>query len=613
MCSKHILRVNGKTRFTAISGSFRPGSLAITLLIWLLAGCAGAPPPVTTAPVAVPEGSASAAELMERARRSAADRAAQLYLQAAWAYLEADDPDSADTAFQAVEPGWLDGNALPEYRLLSATMAMHQDDLPLARSAMDSLPADLRSTDRARRILSTLCEAEADYDCAVRNLVAAAGEDPADNDRIWHLLGASLTLADIPPGAARSADAQQLPGWRSLQQAAIVPFSAEESRTAVQRWIASHPDHPAALIPPAAVSRLLERESGPRRIALLLPLSGPLARAGEAVRDGYLAASFLTGASGRISISIYDSASEPIPVLYERILADGADLLIGPLQKSAVTELAALNPELPVLALNYLDETGTPAGAFNQFGLAIEDEAATIASRLHRDGVQRALLFHNYEDWSLRARRALSASGDIALTVQPFTDLRTITEAVGTAMHVESSQARHEELAQLLRTDLEFLPRAREDVDAVVALVSNTEANALVPALRFHFANQLPVYSSSQITRRTRTRSLGELNGFHVSELPFFLEGDAVYDALATAFGLADNPFAPLMALGTDAFRIGERLDATPGSLVLLGSTGLLKQHPDGRITRELAWGVVSGGAVRPDHASRPDRPGVGD
>ena len=96
----------------------------------------------------------------------------------------------------------------------------------------------------------------------------------------------------------------------------------------------------------------------------------------------------------------------------------------------------------------------------------------------------------------------------LELTVQPFTDLRTITESVGTAMHVAGSQSRRDELARLLGEELEFLPRAREDVDAVVALIDNTEANALVPALRFHFASDLPVYASSQTTRAVRVRAV---------------------------------------------------------------------------------------------------------
>lgn len=609
MRSKHILRANGKpcsattTRLGAARGFWG-------LLLLVLAGCATAPPAVSPAPEPVPESVASAAVLMERASRAGADRAAELYLQAAWAFLEAGDPAGADVAYQTLEPGWLDEDTLPGYRLLSAAMALHHGDVETARATIDRLPVALLHSPRAQRIVSALCEAEADYSCALRALVSAAGDDPSDNEQVWRLLGASLTLADLASAPEASATGRtHLAGWRALQKAVIVPFSVEESRTAVRRWIDAHPEHPGAMIPPSAVTDLLESDSRQRRIALLLPLSGPLSRAGEAVRDGFLAASFHAQASSRITVSIYDSAKEPLPVVYERILADGAELLIGPLQKSAVTELAALNPELPILALNYLDATDAPAGAFSQFGLAIEDEAASIAARLQRDGIERALLFHNYEDWSLRARRALSDVPALSLTVQPFTDLRTITEAVGTAMYVQSSQTRHEELERLLNAKLEFLPRAREDVDAVVALVNNTEANALVPALKFHFADQLPVYASSQTTRSIRSGQLSELNGFHVSELPYFLSGDAIYEALAAPFRLADNPFASLMALGSDAFRVGERLDGGRGTLLLLGSTGLLRQHADGRITRELDWGLISGGRVAADRTiPRTDR-----
>jgi len=608
--SKHILSRNGKSPVENGPGVPRSWLLA-SLLCWLIGGCATTPAPEGPDPVALPETDASATTLMARAGRTSADQAASLYLQAAWAFLEADDIGGAGRAFQALEPGLLDESDLPDYQLLAASLAIQRGDSAGARKAMNAVPRSLRSTPRAQRILSALCLIEQDYDCALKHRVSAAAGDPADNDDIWHLLGLSVSLADLTTSAGNSADAD-LTAWRSLQQAAIVPFSVAESQAAARTWLASHPEHPAALIPPAAITELLEQTARPQRVSLLLPLSGPLARAGEAVRDGFISASLIASATSRLTVTVYDSASEPLPILYERILADGTDLLIGPLQKTAVAELAALNPELPVLALNYMDDAPLSERPFTQFGLAIEDEAATIATRLRREGVERALLFHNYDDWSLRARRTLTDSNTVTLTVQPFTDVRTITESVGTAMHVESSQARHDELAALLRTDLEFLPRAREDVDAVVALIDNTEANALVPALRFHFAEHLPIYASSQITRRARAGQLQELEGFHVSELPYFLAGDAVFDTLAEPFNLKENPFASLMALGSDAFRIAERLEQQ-APLVLLGSTGLLKERSDGRINRELAWGIIARGSVRPERVQHRPVIGAGD
>ncbi len=640
--SKHIHPENGNPWGASVPIVARligaKGRAGLLLFVSLLTACAGTTPVDVAVPRAPAESSASAAALMARAARAPADRAAALYLKAAWAYLEepvaaraatdapepsaAEQPElpastaetpsperfpgsdyaAAERAFALIEPGWLDAELLPDYQLLTAALAIHRADLATARAAMAQVPFEYRRSARALRNAGALCEAEADYRCAVRNSVAAAGDDPAANEKIWSLLNRSLSLSDSKPHRQSNDPAlKHLPGWLSLQNAVVAPFSLAESRRAAGNWLSQHPEHPAALIPPAAISRLLADEASLTRVALLLPLSGPLARAGESIRDGFISASLSAGAADRLTVTIYDSAAEPIPVLYERILADDADLIVGPLQKPAITALNELNPDLPVLALNYLDEGTRPTAAFNQFGLAIEDEARTIARRLQADGVSRALLFHNYDDWSLRARRTLTErqdGGDLDLTVQPFTDLRTITESVGSAMHVAGSQTRRDELARLLGEELEFLPRAREDVDAVIALIDNTEANALVPALRFHFANHLPIYASSQTTRRARAGQLEELSGFHVSELPYFLAGNPVYAELADPFELADNPFASLLAMGSDAYRLAERL-SLDNELVLLGSTGLLRREADGRIVRELAWGTIIAGRVQ--------------
>lgn len=614
MISKHIQAPSVKPSLTRI--------LCLSLFgLSILTGCATTPPPTPTTQEAPPEVNASAEALMRHAASLPADQAAALYLQAAWAFLEADDHPGAERAYMSLEPGWLSQEVLPDYHLLSATLELSRGELAAARQSYAMLPLQMRGSDRALRLASALCAAEGEYSCALKNLIRSDGDDPAANAEIWRLLGAELDMKALEM-PSMGTDPVRLSEWRTLHRAVVAPFSLGQSQAAVVSWLDAHPDHPAALIPPEPVSALLAARPEPLQIALLLPLTGPLARAGEAVRDGFIAASLMAGSSAHnssstsawLTLNVYDSAAEPMPLLYERLLAEGADLIVGPLQKSAATALNALNPELPILVLNYLDPDAIAAPELNQFGLAIEDEATTISQRLVNDGIERVLLFHNYDDWSLRGRRTLSdeaAAGNagVQLTVQPITDMRTITEAVGNAMHVSGSRTRRDELANLLGVELEFLPRAREDVDAVVALVDNTEANALVPALRFHFANHLPVYASSQVARRARPGQLKELDGFHVSELPYFLTGDPVHAAMAAPFNLDDNPFAPLIALGSDAFRLTERrqLADETGELILVGSTGLLKRQPNGRVARELAWGIVKTGMVRPEWSTSTD------
>ncbi|MGE0625272.1 MAG: penicillin-binding protein activator [Pseudomonadales bacterium] len=572
-------------------------AVKVACLLGLVVGCATAPPPESTVEEPAIEEARSASDLMRRARGAPEDRAARLYLNAAEEYLAVEDVAGARAAFDLVEPGLLDDARLADYRLVSARLALAEGDPALASDILSRLPRKALDSPEAARLKSEVCAATGDYPCALSELVRVAGDDPAENERIWQWLNASSTLS-AGSGAARPVS-RVLSAWQDLHHALVTAESLEDAKRRATAWIAGNPGHPGSVLPPDAVAAIAAYRPARFHVGLVVPLSGPLARAGEAVRDGFIATTLLAGAGGRVDLTIYDAAAEPIPVIYERVLSDRVDLLVGPLQKDTVVALNELNPEIPTLVLNYLDHGTRPAPGLQQVGLAIEDEALTIAARLRADGVHQALLFHNYEDWSLRARNTLiekaEAGGAMQLTVQPFTDLRTVTEAVGSAMHVAESQARRDQLASTLGVPLEFTPRGREDVDAVVALIGNSEANALVPALNFHFAQNLPVYAGSQVTRGSR-QGLNELRGFHVSELPFFLDGDGFHGSMATPLALDRNPFASLVALGSDAFRLTERiqLGSALGDLPLLGSSGLLRRLPDGRISRELAWGTIS-------------------
>jgi outer membrane PBP1 activator LpoA protein len=616
------------------------GLVGLILTMGLLSSCATTTPTQSLPPIQTPANleQASPSQLLALARTAAPRTAAVLYLNAAWSLLEGAqlaspeqpveaepatepselpaEPDPAASrsrdlaaavaAYRAIEPGWLAPDRLPDYQLLAARVAVLEGNLPAALSAMRQVPAQARGSERARFAQSGICALQGDYDCALAQLLAEGGEQNlSHNELIWQYLDADAVQT---PAGGTVMEPPLLAGWRALHRVATESFSIIEASAGTREWLAANPDHPAALAPPAAVAALAEYQPESYHVALLLPLSGPVALAGEAVRDGFIGASLLAGRNERFRLSVYDTAADPLPLLYERVLEDNVDLIVGPLRKEVATALNDLSAAIPVLLLNYLDPESEPGAQLSQFGLAIEDEAATIADRLASDGIQTALLFHNYEDWSMRARRTLveSASGD--LTVQPFTDMRTITEAVGSAMHVAGSQARRDELAAMLGVELEFLPRARGDVDAVVALIDNQEANALVPALRFHFANHLPVYASSQVARRSRSDRLEELNGFRISELPWFVEGNPLYATMRRAFALDSNPYASLVALGVDAFRLSDRLQL-PGArsgFSISGSTGALTFGADGRVSRQLVWARVLNGRLSPDLAVAP-------
>lgn len=379
--------------------------------------------------------------------------------------------------------------------------------------------------------------------------------------------------------------------------------------------VRNDPAPPAAVAPAEQAEQAGQPPWQPAQVGLLIPLQGPLASAGRAVRDGFIAAYLHRKGAAKPGLRIYDSVASPMPALHRQCLADGIELIVGPLSKENLAALRDLNPQIPVLGLNYLDERQAAQGEgpenalavdgvfrrpldFRQLGLAIEDEAASIAERLRGDGIEQLLVVRNGEDWALRGSLALASDWPFEVHLHAFEDAQAITESVGEAMRVAGSLERREALQKLLGQKLHFLPRSRTDLDAVVAFVNHLEAAALAPALHYHSAQRLPVYASSQSARNPS--ALEELDGFQIAEMPFQLNANGLSKAVQQAFDLGSGDVAAFYALGIDAWRILNRWRQMAGGESVQGATGELQLGADGRIRRRLAWGEVSGGAIRP-------------
>jgi outer membrane PBP1 activator LpoA protein len=161
-------------------------------------------------------------------------------------------------------------------------------------------------------------------------------------------------------------------------------------------------------------------------------------------------------------------------------------------------------------------------------------------------------------------------------------------------MGVADSVARKNELTQLFDQEIQFLPRARQDLDAVVTLTSNVESRALVPALRFHFADNLPVYATSQSIRGDG--NIRELAGFTVTELPLLTSPNLDMRNLVSTYNLAESPLVELYALGYDAYQLATWIHLMSQSprasmqqaLRLTMATGIIQLSPNGRFQRTL-------------------------
>ena len=152
----------------------------------------------------------------------------------------------------------------------------------------------------------------------------------------------------------------------------------------------------------------------PARVALLVPTSGNLAAAGTAIREGFFAAyaDSARNHAPRPPVRVYDSNGTAASAVkaYQQAVADGAQLVIGPLTRGEVSALFSL-PQLPVplLALNHPDDKSLPANGVSEFGLLPETEGAQAADHMVENGITNAFIIVSSDDFAQRAAKSFKA------------------------------------------------------------------------------------------------------------------------------------------------------------------------------------------------------------
>ncbi len=426
-----------------------------------------------------------------------------------------------------------------------------------------------------------------------------------ENQRgIWDALN-SLTDGELQ--SVRTAPPPDpLSGWMELVELSRLYLQQPDTLAdVIPHWQQRYPGHPAGQL---FLGRLLEtlRAAGqtPEHIAILLPLTGKLASAAQAVRDGIMAAYYDTPDSNRRpALRIYDSGATADNALaaYQLAVSNGANFVIGPLLKESVEALAQLHPlPVPVLGLNQLENPGLANPALFQFGLAPEDEAREAARLAWRNGLSRGIALLPDTDWGERVYAAFAAEwqslGGQLLEAQRYDDSQTDhNQAISSVLNLDSSKARHRQLANVLGTRLMFEPRRRQDVDFVFLVASPRQARLIRPQLSFYRASSLPVYATSRVFTGNPDRSRdSDMNGIVFCDMPWTLEKREnwvhLQQSISDFWPGSSQRYARLYALGIDAYRVIPYLARTDNSLFgsYHGVSGNLTLGQQGKINRTL-------------------------
>lgn len=396
-------------------------------------------------------------------------------------------------------------------------------------------------------------------------------------------------------------------GWLQLAQIARTAHpSADARERALRQWIAHFPDHPAngAFLADELGFRKSKQDKARRltqkngtaqagapssqQVALALPLSGRYENAAQAIRDGYQFAADQAGRDLPPPL-IWDSHKLDSRQINQRASERDVGVIVGPLRKDAVANLASQWGTARVIALNHTtthDQVTTMRRrGFYEFGLAPADEAQAAARRsLSRDWYRALVLVPDNE----RGQRTSEA-------------FQTTFQANGGTVVAHASYQPDGDdhgpvISRLLAGYNTEKARNPRNVDVIFVAASPQQGRLIQSQLRYNHATDLPMVATSLIySGSPKPQKDVDLDGVYFVDMPWRVgTGDKLAKQKKQARD--DYPkasrYARLFALGMDSHKLASRMvdSGLDASVDLTGASGRLQIDTNAIIHRRLAW-----------------------
>ena len=232
-------------------------------------------------------------------------------------------------------------------------------------------------------------------------ITEAEDEKEAINQSIW------ATLSSLPSVTIENVNEPELilKGWLDL---ALIMRNAQMDITSLQEdildWGTQYPLHPVSN---TFIDQLLNEYildySKFNNIAIFLPADGKYQLAADVITNGFLSAYYESNKESiKPNIRFYDTSSENVnfDALYIQAVKDGADIIVGPLEKEIINQLVSKEAfNIPILTLNYAEETQNAPDNLFQFGLLPEDEAHHVAEFAMQQNKRNAAILVPDSDW----------------------------------------------------------------------------------------------------------------------------------------------------------------------------------------------------------------------
>ncbi|AMZ77789.1 MULTISPECIES: penicillin-binding protein activator [Enterobacter] len=507
-------------------------------------------------------------------------------------------------------PQNMDSAQHQEQLLLAVELKLAQGDVTGARALMMKIsPADLHGDQSLRywQCMVTARQGKTSPEL-IRALIAQAPlltilkEKQNNINATWQALTNMLqTQVDsIHPAA----DENVLQGWLALRHTWSDSHDTPDRLKAdITAWQRRWPQHPAAvMLPVTLINNMNFRPASVRKVALMLPLSGPGGRYGRAIMQGFEAGKKVAHpiSDEASELMLYDTATKPVAQLLTQAQKDGATLVVGPLLKKHVEELLSITTTMNVLTLN-LPEKPKRWDNVCYFALSPEDEARNAARHIRKQGKHFPLLLLPDNEISARVARAFAEEwrqlGGGVVPEQRFGSLAKLKAGVKngivlTSIPVTVSSSITES-------------HGRGKTDAVYIIATPGEMGYIKPMIAARNGSQSGsmLYASSRsISGNVGLDNRLDLEGLQFSDIPLLANSNPGLKQSALSAVGNDYFLARLFAMGADAWMLANhyaKMHQMP-DLTLKGNAGELSISSDCVIHRELPWFRYQQGQVVP-------------
>ena len=281
---------------------------------------------------------------------------------------------------------------------------------------------------------------------------------------------------------------------------------------------------------------------------------------------------------------------------------------MGPLLKSQVASLASDGTlQVPTLALNTLDSNHQPPSNLYEFGLSPADEAIQAAEKALRDGHRSAIIINQAGVWgqgiaNVFAARFQAGGGQIVDSLA-FSSRTNMARALSGLLQVDPKSLSSQGFREIQQQNIPLTSLRRQDFDMVFLVASPQRARLIKPLLKFYYAGNIPVYSTSSIyTGKPSPRFDRDLNGIIFCDMPWVLNPSQLPNGLANIqariVSLWPSSYAAnakLYALGVDAYNLVANMNRLSGG-GFRGATGTLSLTSNHQIYRQLEWAQMRDG-----------------